>query len=98
MYDVMKKVVFVLLMAFCSVPAFSQASLHRKADRSFKNFEFAVAAEEYEKILKNNPNDRLAKVKLEQCYRYLIFIAMEDDKNANRGHNAPEILMPIETR
>ena len=65
------KRLFVLAFVFLSLTGFSQSSLHRRADRYFNKFEFVKAAHLYEKIVRKNPNDENALIKLGQCYNAL---------------------------
>ena len=69
--DIVKKIVVILVVSICSLPAFAQSRLHRKAEKCYNKFEFAGAAITYEKIVRKNPTDHNALARLEQCYRFL---------------------------
>ena len=66
----MKKAFFLLFLTV-SLSSFGQSTLEKKAEKSFSRFDYANAAALYEKILKKNPADLKAKVRLGQCQRYL---------------------------
>jgi hypothetical protein len=69
--DIVKKIVVILVVSLCSLQAFAQSSLHRKAEKCYNKFEFAGAAILYEKIVRKNPTDHNALIRLEQCHRFL---------------------------
>ena len=62
-----KLVVFISLNIVCALFALAQHSAFRKANMHYDNYDFAEAAELYEKVDAKNPSDTV-KAKIARCY------------------------------
>ncbi|MCC9135786.1 OmpA family protein [Pontibacter silvestris] len=75
----------LLLMAYSVV---GQAPKYKKADKYFKAYQFAEAAQAYEKALKSEPDNAIVMAKLVQCY-----VKLENTERAefwlNKAMDAP---------
>ena len=67
----MKKRYFLPVLLLSATTAFGQASKTAKADRYYQAYDFAAAAKAYEKVVKAEPGNTAAVVKLVQCYARL---------------------------
>lgn len=64
----MRIVYLFILSSFVSLSLISQSDLERKASRALYKFDYAAAAEVYEEMLKNNPENKTAKVNAANAY------------------------------
>lgn len=74
----MKKVYVILFVLVFSIAGFSQIpnrhkALHRKAEKYIKHCEFVSAAYNLKKIVNRDPQDKIARERLNYCYVMLNF-------------------------
>ena len=61
----------VLLLSFSVNISYSQNSSTKIADKLFEDFNFSEAANSYQKIIKKDPNNLHAKIRIADCYRLM---------------------------